>query len=254
MRPRCWIWISISAWTRLQTKIRTPGIIFLSKSGLMSRSQATLTQRPNTGPPQPLPGFEGINRYWDPTREVFAAKILPGEYYVTTGDEIITTVLGSCVSACIRDKVFGVGGMNHFMLPVQVTDAKNTWEDTDAGSATRYGNYAMEHLINDILKRGGIRKNLETKLFGGGKVLAAMTDVGHRNISFVREYLMAEGLKVMAEDLGGRLPRKVVYFPRTGKAMVKALTKTRNDTIVTRETKYLDKLHSEPVAGEIDLF
>jgi len=102
-----------------------------------------------------IPGFEKINRYWDKTLELNVAKILPGEYYVTASNEGVTTVLGSCVAACIRDRLFGVGGMNHFMLPIQSSDAQGG----TFGLAERYGNFAMEHLINDILKNGGRRES-----------------------------------------------------------------------------------------------
>ena len=122
-----------------------------------------------------LRGFNDINRYWDKTHDTFAAKILPGEYYVTANNEAIVTVLGSCVSACIRDKVFGIGGMNHFMLPIN----KNM-SDIDIAAmsnAGRYGNFAMEKMINDILKNGGTRENLEVKIFGGGRVLKDMKNI-----------------------------------------------------------------------------
>lgn len=121
---------------------------------------------------KPLSGFEGIQRYWDRERQMPAAKILPGEYYVSNQNELITTVLGSCVSACIRDPVAGIGGMNHFMLP---NSERGNWngKHSIASNATRYGNFAMEHMINDILKHGGERGNLEVKVFGGGKSLAA---------------------------------------------------------------------------------
>lgn len=196
-----------------------------------------------------IAGFESINRYWDKTLESNIAKILPGEYYVTTASEGITTVLGSCVSACIRDKLFGVGGMNHFMLPLKGEDGQEPY-----GLAERYGNFAMEHLINDILKNGGRRENLEVKLFGGGKILAQMTDVGMRNISFVREYLKMEGLNVISEDLGDIYPRKIMYFPATGKALMKKLRSLHNTTVIERETNYYEDLRKEPETGEVDLF
>lgn len=201
------------------------------------------------GPPPALPGFETINRYWDRTRQRFAAKILPGQYYVTTHDECIVTVLGSCVSACIRDPLFGVGGMNHFMLP-SGTGAGDGWP----GIATRYGNYAMEHLINVVLKHGGRREHLEIKVFGGGRILAQMTDIGRRNIEFIREYLHTEGLRIAAENLGDVHPRKVVYFPQTGKAQQKKLRSLHNDTLAEREKAYLHALENEPVTGDIELF
>ena len=202
-------------------------------------------------PHRPLPGFEGINRYWDRQRDIFAAKILPGEYYVTTQDELITTVLGSCVSACIRDPAMRIGGMNHFMLPSGGADSRNV-----ANEATRYGNFAMEKLINDVLKNGGRRDKLEIKLFGGGNVLKNMgaTDIGGRNIQFVREYLQTEGFKVVAEDLGDIFPRKVVYDPISGKVQVKKLRKMHNDTITQRELGYRKNIEQAPVAGDIELF
>ncbi|WP_126454258.1 chemoreceptor glutamine deamidase CheD [Sulfuriflexus mobilis] len=201
-----------------------------------------------------LPGFEHINRYWDRMHHAHAAKILPGEYYVTTQNEEIVTVLGSCVSACIRDRIFGIGGMNHFMLPMTTPNSSDAWKNINISAATRYGNYAMEHLINDILSHGGARKNLEVKLFGGGKVLAQMTDVGSRNIAFVREYVEVENLDVTAEDLGDIYPRKVMYNPLTGKVKMKKLRSLHNNTIIERETKYMHQLEDEPVESEIDLF
>ncbi len=199
-----------------------------------------------------LPGFDTIHRYWDKHRETVTAKILPGEYYVTTQSEMITTVLGSCVAACVRDKVFNVGGMNHFMLPDKTSGG--TWERTQVNAATRYGGYAMEHLINDVLKYGGRRENLEIKIFGGGKVLTGMSDIGLRNATFVREYLATEKLLMVGEDLGGIYPRKVVFYPETGRAQVKRLLSMHNNTIVSRERKYQYEIEHQEVRGEVDLF
>ncbi|MGA7799347.1 MAG: chemoreceptor glutamine deamidase CheD [Gammaproteobacteria bacterium] len=199
-----------------------------------------------------LPGFEAVNRYWDRTHNATVAKILPGEYYVTTADELIVTVLGSCVSACIRDRVFGIGGMNHFMLPARGGSSRPGQSLPDA--AARYGNYAMELLVNTILKNGGSRRNMEVKIFGGGRVLAQLTDVGRRNIDFVREYIETENLALVAEDVGDRFPRKVVYCPKTGRVRVKRLRVLHNDTVLKRENNYLRDLESGPVAGEIELF
>jgi chemotaxis protein CheD len=183
---------------------------------------------------------------------MFAAKILPGELYVTTQNEIIVTVLGSCVSACVRDPVFGIGGMNHFMLPLQGGDG--SWEKKGLGLATRYGNYAMEHLLNEILKNGGMRKNLEIKVFGGGKILAQMTDIGDKNIQFVLEYIKTEGLKLLSHDLGDIYPRKVQYHPKRGKVRIKKLRSLHNDTITAREREYMRAISSTQQEGEIDLF
>jgi chemotaxis protein CheD len=201
--------------------------------------------------PRALRGFQDIKRYWDNSNGVIAAKILPGEFYVSKIDEIITTVLGSCISACIRDPFAGVGGMNHFMLPVM----KNMSMAMDHnGSAERYGNYAMEHLINEILKNGGQRHNLEVKLFGGGKVLSHMTDVGSRNIAFALDYVKTEGLKIISQDLGDIYPRKIQYNPLTGKARMKKLRTVHNRTIAEREETYMNVIDEQPEAGDIELF
>ena len=199
-----------------------------------------------------LPGFEHINRYWDNVNNSVAAKILPGEFYVTTQREVIATVLGSCVSACIRDPVFGIGGMNHFMLPISVTNG--SWSGSEVNLATRYGNYAMEHLINEILKNGGSRKNLEVKIFGGARILKQMTDIGIKNIQFVRAYLNMENIEIVSEDVGDICPRKVQYVPATGKVRIKKLRSLHNDTISQREQKYIQQIENTPSDGEIDLF
>jgi chemotaxis protein CheD len=201
-----------------------------------------------------LPGFERINRYWDREVDVAAAKILPGEFYVSASGEMIITVLGSCVSACVRDPVFGVGGMNHFMLPMDSGYAGDAWRDSRISASARYGNVAMEQLINEILKNGGSRENLEVKLFGGGRIIRSMTDVGRRNIEFVRRYIESEGLKLVGEDLGGSYPRKVRFFPATGKAQVRKLRQLHNDTILSREEAYLRDIGDAPVEGGVELF
>lgn len=204
--------------------------------------------------PPALPGFAAINRYWDRENEIIAAKLLPGEYYVTNENEMITTVLGSCIAACIRDSVLGIGGMNHFMLPETSTEqAKNTGYSL-LGSATRYGNYAMEHLINTILASGGKRKNLEVKVFGGGKIIPSLSDVGLRNIGFVLDYIDTEALNLLAQDLGDIYPRKVNFYPKTGKVRMKKIKNLHNDTIALRENNYRSQIKNAAVEGEIELF
>ncbi|PPD30693.1 MAG: chemotaxis protein CheD [Methylomonas sp.] len=201
-----------------------------------------------------LPGFETINRYWDPENNVISAKLLPGEYYVTKDDEMITTVLGSCVSACIRDSVLGIGGMNHFMLPETSRSRLSSREESVVGTALRYGNYAMEHLINTILQYGGKRKNLEVKLFGGGKIIATLGDVGSRNIEFVLDYVDTEALNLVSHDLGDIYPRKVNFFPLTGKVRMKKIKDLHNETIVLRERQYGSQIKDIPVESSIELF
>ena len=200
-----------------------------------------------------IKGFEAVNRYWDESHESFAAKILPGEFYVTSEKEIIVTVLGSCVSACIRDPLAGVGGMNHFMLPM---NGNNQLHDMSVISdATRYGNYAMEHLINEVLKNGGMRNRIEVKIFGGGRVLKSMSDVGKKNIEFVLDYLSQENFKIQSQDVGDIFPRKVIYNPKSGKVLVKKLQSTHNDTILRREENYVHELEEKAIdAGDVELF
>jgi chemotaxis protein CheD len=201
-----------------------------------------------------IAGFEHLNRYWDREREIMAVKILPGEYYVTQDNELITTVLGSCVSACIRDKELGIGGMNHFMLPESNYGQMKTGNEAIVGASTRYGNYAMEHLINTILSHGGKRRNLEVKVFGGGKIIPTLTDVGIKNINFVLDYIDQEGLRLLSQDLGDIYPRKIIYFPRTGKAAMKKIRDLHNDTVVQRERQYFNSLKNMPIEGEVELF
>jgi chemotaxis protein CheD len=191
------------------------------------------------------------NVYYDRTFDCDAAKILPGEYYYTCKDMMIVTVLGSCVSACIRDRVTGIGGMNHFMLPDGGSDT-----DSPVSASMRYGTYAMEVLINDLLKSGARRENLEAKVFGGGNVLRGFIaiNVGERNAQFVRDYLRAENIRVVAEDLNDIYPRKVYFFPRTGKVLVKKLKQLNNNTLVNREQDYASRLLTNPVAGDVELF
>jgi chemotaxis protein CheD len=190
--------------------------------------------------------------YFDRTFDCEAAKISPGEYYYTDKNMLIVTVLGSCVSACIRDKVSGIGGMNHFMLP----DGAKSDKDNPVSESMRYGTYAMEVLINQLLRNGARRENLEAKIFGGGNVLRSFTtnNVGDRNAAFVKKYLKEEGIKVTGEDLLDIYPRKVYFFPKTGKVLVKKLKQLNNYTLVKREEAYSSKLKTNDVGGEVDLF
>ena len=207
------------------------------------------------GAPPKLPGFEHINRYWDAKHNIYAAKLLPGDFYVSMHGELIATVLGSCISACVRDPKTGVGGMNHFMLPDNKSQVSaKTWANTPVSEQTRYGNIAMERLINIVLSSGARKNDLEIKVFGGGKVLNIDADIGMKNIVFVAGYLNAEGYKVLSEDVGGECPRKVQYFPATGRVRIKKLKNMHNQTLTTREKEYMDSINSTQVEGKIDLF
>ncbi len=206
--------------------------------------------------PRAMMGFDNIRRYRDPVSGNVIAKLLPGDYYVTREDEVLDTVLGSCVSACIRNPRTGVGGMNHFMLPHPRNEngsGGDTWNAV-AGTATRYGSASMEQLINKILTAGGLRSDLEVKVFGGARVLAATTDVGEHNVIFVREFLKQEGLMVVSEDVGNTRPRHVQYFPATGRVRVKHLAGALSFTVVKQEASYSKTIDQQPDTGSIDLF
>lgn len=192
-----------------------------------------------------LPGFEHVRRNWDRDSNCWMAKVLPGEYYLGRPGEGITTVLGSCVAACVRDPVLGIGGMNHFMLPEDTTSGQSPWMQSGGGMATRYGRHAMARLIAGLLELGARREHLEFKLFGGGRILPAMTDVGAANVSFIRDYVAQHGFRVVAEDLGDTCPRRVVFFPGTGRVRLKRLRSMEGQAIGDRELAYLEGLAAE---------
>ena len=191
------------------------------------------------------------NVYYDNHFELEAAKLLPGEYYVTARDMVLVTVLGSCVTACIRDKLSGIGGMNHFMLPDVRQD-----EDNPVSPSARYGAFAMEVLINSLITLGAHRTLLEAKVFGGGNVLPGMTtmNIGQRNADFALGFLSAEKIRVVAQDLVDVFPRKVYFFPKNGRVLVKKLRNIHNATIYERETEYKARIAKEEVAGDVELF
>jgi chemotaxis protein CheD len=217
-------------------------------------TEATGDRSVDTRPPAPLAGFDHFQRYWDRDNARWTIKILPGEYYITRSDEAISTVLGSCVSACVRDPTLGLGGMNHFMLPEDAAGGADDWLDPAIGLATRYGSYAMESLINGLMRLGAARERLEIKLFGGGRILAGMTGVGERNIEFIRSYMALEGYRVAAADLGGTQPRKLIYFPASGRARQRKLRPVENRIVSHHEQLYLASLGRQPVGGEVELF
>jgi chemotaxis protein CheD len=174
-----------------------------------------------------------------------AVKILPGEYFVHDEDMLIMTTLGSCIAACLYDRNAKVGGMNHFMLP------------EGAGDSGRYGSYAMELLINEMMKRGAQRMTMEAKVFGGGQVVSGMTtmNVGERNTNFVMDYLKTERIPVVSKDVLDVYPRKVCFLPGSGKAMVKRLAPTNTDALVAQDRAAAQKaVPTVTGGGSVDLF
>jgi len=178
--------------------------------------------------------------------------IQPGEYYVTDKDEVIATVLGSCISVCLRDEKHRIGGMNHFMLPGDFR-----MEDVFNSQSARYGMYAMELILGDIIKLGGDREHLTAKVFGGGHVLNSVphtkNTVPQANLEFVKAFLSMEGIKVVSADVGGTYGRKVLYLPYLGKAFVKPLV-SGADRVVARERRYQSDLSREVKQEDVTLF
>ena len=186
----------------------------------------------------------------DPAEGITTIRILPGEFYVTKKNERVETVLGSCISACVRDPIAGVGGMNHFMLPVD----KNKKGNSELSDANRYGNYAMENLVNALLGLGAKRERLEFKLFGGGRIMSSMTNVGWYNIGFAFDYIYTEGFKIVSQDIGDIYPRKVLYYPTSGRVRVRRLNAMHNQSLADEENRYINKIESKPVEGDVELF
>lgn len=176
-----------------------------------------------------------------------AVKVLPGEYYVSSDDLIVMTVLGSCIAACIWDGKARTGGMNHFMLP--------DGDSTDVSG--RYGSYAMELLINEMLKLGARRETMQAKIFGGAQVMAGFTtmNVGERNTQFVLDYLATERIPVISQDVLDIHPRKVCFFPATGKALVKRLAHSHPELLVVEERRgNAISVANATAGGSVDIF
>ena len=183
--------------------------------------------------------------WYEPQFANEAVKVLPGEYFVYTEDILIMTTLGSCIAACLWDRQARIGGMNHFMLP------------EGAGESGRYGSFAMELLINEMIKLGATRASMEAKVFGGGQVISGMSsmNVGERNTTFVLDYLKAERIQVVSKDVLDIYPRKVCFLPASGKAMVKRLASAHNEVLLAQEHAAAQK--AAPAArsgGSVDLF
>ena len=191
---------------------------------------------------------QATQRYFDRNFSCEAVKILPGEFFVTTRDMLLVTVLGSCVAACIRDPERGIGGMNHFMLPDAGTGVMS--------GAAQCGPYARDFGGNGLRKRGPRRSALQAKVFGGGRVMATLANanVGERNAGFVLDYLAQEGIPVVAQDLLDSHARKIYFFPKSGRVLLKRLARMNNDTLMRREREYKERLSRDDASGDIELF
>jgi chemotaxis protein CheD len=193
--------------------------------------------------------FSGHRRYFDAKENQNVVKIFSGDWYVSPGgNEMISTILGSCVSACIRDPIAGVGGMNHFLLP------GDDRIDSASSESARYGGFAMESLINGILKNGGRKERFEIKVFGGGNVINNSARIGSKNAKFIREFLQREGYRIQSEDLEGDHPRSLRYYPSTGRVMMRHLMRKEDQVVVEEEARYSKQIAAKPVEGDIELF
>ena len=194
---------------------------------------------------QPRKPGEASFFYYDAHFKNEAIKVLPGEYFVYAEDILIMTTLGSCIAACLWDRNAKVGGMNHFMLP------------EGSGDSGRYGSFAMELLINEMMKLGAQRSSMEAKVFGGGQVISGMNtiNVGERNTAFVMDYLKTERIPILSKDVLDIYPRKVCFLPRSGKAMVKRLAAANPEALVAQDRIAVQKaVRGSTEGGSVDLF
>lgn len=200
---------------------------------------------------RPATEGRGKGRYWDPDFKAMAVKVLPGEHVVTRDPgDMLVTVLGSCVSACVRDPVAQLGGMNHFMLPGEARPG--AWGEANNGM--RYGQFAMEQLINDLLRMGARRDRLEIKLFGGANVLQSSMKIGDNNAEFARSFVRDEKLHLVSEDLGGGYARRIHYFPMTGKVFRLELKREPDREVFGQELSYREQLRKQQLDGSVELF
>ena len=217
-------------------------IAFVAPHGPAAASRlAQLKSRPQR------PG-EASFFYFDAHFRHDAVKVLPGEYFVHDEDVLITTTLGSCIAACLWDRQQRVGGMNHFMLPDH--------GGSGSGANGRYGAFAMELLIGELIKRGATRSTMEAKVFGGGAVISGMQslNVGERNTEFVLDYLRTERITVVSKDVLDVYARKVCFLPASGKAMVKRLASTNTEALAAQERVAAALADPAGSGGSVDLF
>lgn len=213
----------------------------------MRTSSRIIAVSADGNPPGPVSERRGT------TAEGMSCKIVTlysGDFYVTNEpDQMIMTILGSCVAACLYDPVANIGGMNHFLLPSSQELQRRPGDDS-----ARYGAFAMEQLINGILMLGGVKSRLEAKVFGGANVTRSSAMIGTQNVEFVRRFLSQENLPIVSEDLGDSYPRRVRFFPASGKAQMLKLRRTEDMQVAEEEKRFADALSTRPLDGKIELF
>jgi chemotaxis protein CheD len=197
--------------------------------------------------PKVLPGFENNHCFWEPKWQRYTVKVLPGEFYISKEDIVLSTVLGSCISVCIYDPLLDFGGMNHFMLP-----ASSVQDDIER--PLRYGLFAMEQLINGMMKNGCKRENMQIKVTGGGAMISGLISIGAQNIDFIKKYIEEENLQLISIDLGGDQARRVAYFPKPGRMLGKKLSLLDDQHLITQESTYRTNVDKSLDDTEIELF
>jgi len=200
--------------------------------------------------PAPLSGFEHINRYWDHSQQISAAKINPGEYYVTDKVEVITTILGSCIGVCVHDPDKKVGGMNHFSLPSK-TLTHSACKEQALEDFLAYGVKMMNDLVNAVVRLTGNRDGLVFKIFGCADLDNSDVRVGERNLAFIDRFMSRADCRLKSYDVRGNLARKLLFYPETGTVYVKLLPVLPNETLLFRERDYITKLNSISMSGII---
>lgn len=221
----------------------SPGSVHLQDILLRRRSDKATARTP-TG--EIIRERRGADR--DNTHKV--TTLYSGDYYVTANcDEMIVTILGSCVAACMHDPVAKVGGMNHFLLP-----ESGSASPAGSGESARYGAFAMEQLINGMLKMGAVKSRMEVKVFGGANVINNSAMIGTKNVAFVRDFLKQENITIAGEDLGEDYPRRLRFYPHSGRIMMLKLKRKEDLLVVDEEKKFAEMLTKKPVEGGIELF
>ena len=181
-----------------------------------------------------------VNIESGPGAELRKVHVIQGQYHVADDDVVLTTILGSCVAACIRDPALGIGGMNHFLLPGE-----------SGGEGLRYGVQSMELLLNALLRKGARRERLEVKLFGGAHLFDGLSDVGAQNSAFAERFLRDEGLNYLGGSLRGDRARRIQYWPVSGRARQILLAPTESKVFAAERRQPIAKVED---TGALELF
>jgi chemotaxis protein CheD len=190
--------------------------------------------------------------YFDQMLGVHLVSVMAGVYHWTRSENIaFATTLGSCLSVCAYDRVAGVGGMNHFLLPKAPER-----EEAKFSESFRYGSAAIETLLNSLYNKGAAKNGMTIKIFGGGKVLNGVSqDIGQKNIDFAKRFFQSENMRIDGADVGGTFGRRVIFFPRTGKVLVRQLGDTNEiKKIAETELNVLNALSGKRDESDVELF